>query len=352
METYNEIYTRMKNRYIEESGSDFDEKSDIAVRLKVLAGEIYNAETSIEWLKRQIFVTTASGEFLDEIAEQRGISRKAARKASGSVTFGVSAALGYGLVIPSGTVVATQDIVPVRFYTTETVVLGDDQTSVTASAEAELTGVTGNVNARTVTVSVSAPQEIETVINSAAFTDGREAESDSALRERIRDTYVNRANGANAAYYRMLALSVEGVEKVGVIPRLHGANSVGVYVCGNSGAVSAAVLGNVRSLITEKRELLTDITVENAALVDYDLDVTILPKTGYSVSEATTACRSAFEEYINALPAGAKLYLSELGKRLLDTGSIDNYEFDVFMENRQLAGSQCFRPGTITIRTA
>ena len=72
METYNEIYTRMKNRYIEESGSDFDEKSDIAVRLKVLAGEIYNAETSIEWLKRQIFVTTASGEFLDEIAEQRG----------------------------------------------------------------------------------------------------------------------------------------------------------------------------------------------------------------------------------------------------------------------------------------
>ena len=351
METYDEIYQRMKSKYIEESGSEFDEKSDIAIRLRVLAGEIYNAATSMEWLRRQMFVTTASGEFLDEIAEQRGLERKGSRASTGSLTFIVSEPLGYDVVIPEGTVAATQDIVPIRFYTTETVVLGGAQTSVNAQARAELDGALGNVNADTVTVSVSVPQEIEEITNLLPFTDGREPESDSSLRERIRDTYVNRANGANSAYYRMLAMSVEGVEKVGIIPRLHGANSVGVYVCGNRGTVSQSVLDSVRDLVTQKRELLTDITVENAALVAYDLDVTISPKIGYSIAEATIACRSAFEEYINSLPAGAKLYLSALGKRMLETGTIDNYEFDAFMENRQLAGSQCFKPGNITIRT-
>ena len=41
METFDEIYARMKAKYIEESGSEFLETSDIAIRLRVLAGEIY-----------------------------------------------------------------------------------------------------------------------------------------------------------------------------------------------------------------------------------------------------------------------------------------------------------------------
>ena len=53
METFDEIYARMKAKYIEESGSEFLETSDIAIRLRVLAGEIYNAQTSLEWLKNR-----------------------------------------------------------------------------------------------------------------------------------------------------------------------------------------------------------------------------------------------------------------------------------------------------------
>lgn len=40
METYDEIYGRMKNAYEHETGDSFNEVSDIAIRLKVLAGEI------------------------------------------------------------------------------------------------------------------------------------------------------------------------------------------------------------------------------------------------------------------------------------------------------------------------
>lgn len=40
METYDEIYGRMKNAYEHETGDSFNEVSDIAIRFKVLAGEI------------------------------------------------------------------------------------------------------------------------------------------------------------------------------------------------------------------------------------------------------------------------------------------------------------------------
>ena len=49
MDTYDEIYGRMKNVYEQETGDSFNEKSDIAIRLKVLAGEIFKVQTNLEW---------------------------------------------------------------------------------------------------------------------------------------------------------------------------------------------------------------------------------------------------------------------------------------------------------------
>jgi uncharacterized phage protein gp47/JayE len=80
VETFDEIYARMKAKYIEESGSEFLETSDIAIRLRVLAGEIYNAQTSLEWLKKQMFVNTASGENLDYLASEALNAKKQQRQ--------------------------------------------------------------------------------------------------------------------------------------------------------------------------------------------------------------------------------------------------------------------------------
>ena len=77
MITYDEIYNRMKSEFSAKSKYDFDEASDAAIRMRVLAGEIFNAMTNIEWLKNQMFVATASGElktaflFLKEVWSPR-----------------------------------------------------------------------------------------------------------------------------------------------------------------------------------------------------------------------------------------------------------------------------------------
>ena len=48
MITYDEIYNRMKSEFSAKSKYDFDEASDAAIRMRVLAGEIFNAMTNIE----------------------------------------------------------------------------------------------------------------------------------------------------------------------------------------------------------------------------------------------------------------------------------------------------------------
>ena len=68
----------MRETFSDKAGFSPDDASDIGIRLKVLAGEIYSACSQAEFLKRQAFPQTAEGDFLDLHARQRGISRKPA----------------------------------------------------------------------------------------------------------------------------------------------------------------------------------------------------------------------------------------------------------------------------------
>ena len=108
MITYDEIYNRMKSEFSAKSKYDFDEASDAAIRMRVLAGEIFNAMTNIEWLKNQMFVATASGEYLDYFASQRGIERKQAQKAQGEITFFINEPVENSIFIPKGSMVLLQ----------------------------------------------------------------------------------------------------------------------------------------------------------------------------------------------------------------------------------------------------
>lgn len=75
-----------------------DDASDIGIRMKTLAGEIFSLESSLDFLKRQMFPTTATGEYLDKHAEMRGLKRKPAIKASGKLMFYVERPLSYSLL--------------------------------------------------------------------------------------------------------------------------------------------------------------------------------------------------------------------------------------------------------------
>ena len=77
-ETYESILSRLQRRFQELAGFPADDASDIGIRLKVLAGELFSACTNLDWLQRQVFPQTAQGIQLDYHAQQRGIQRKSA----------------------------------------------------------------------------------------------------------------------------------------------------------------------------------------------------------------------------------------------------------------------------------
>uniref|UniRef100_UPI003FEF8B48 baseplate J/gp47 family protein n=1 Tax=Ruminococcus bromii TaxID=40518 RepID=UPI003FEF8B48 len=317
METYDEIYGRMKNAYELETGDSFNEVSDIAIRLKVLAGEIFKLQTNLEWWKRQMFAVSASGECLDKLASQRGIERKKAMKSTGEITFNISQPCSHDIVIPKGCVVATADLVPVRFVTTEDEEISAGNTLVSVYAEAEQAGSNGNIGLGYAVVPVSVPTEIETVTNREKFTGGCDAETDDELRKRIRDTYINTSNGTNAAYYEQLALTVDGVAKASAVGKARGVGTVNVYVTG-----ADASLGT---------------------------NVVAYAEDGYSSGEVKELLKNAFAEYVNSIPIGGTFRLSELGARLIDTGCITNYNWNTDMQDVTVAKSQCFTVGTVTI---
>lgn len=349
METYDEIYGRMKNAYEHETGDSFNEVSDIAIRLKVLAGEIFNLQTNLEWWKRQMFAVSASGECLDKLASQRGIERKKAMKSTGEITFNISQPCSHDIVIPKGCVVATADTVPVRFVTTENEEISAGNTLVSVYAEAEQAGSNGNIGLGCAVVPVSVPTEIETVTNREKFTGGCDAETDDELRKRIRDTYINTSNGTNAAYYEQLALTVDGVAKASAVGKVRGVGTVNVYVTGADTSLGTNVVAKVQSLLEKQRELNVDVIVANAQRTACNMSVVAYAADGYSSGEVKELLKNAFAEYVNSIPIGGTFRLSELGARLIDTGCITNYNWNTDMQDVTVAKSQCFTVGTVTI---
>lgn len=339
----------MKQKYCEESGAAFDEASDIAIRLRVLAGEIYSAQAELEWVKRQLFAATATGEYLEYIGAQRGIVRKPAAKATGKLVFSVNDPRDTRIVIEEGAIVATTDGNPVRICTTEEKSIPPYGTSVEVEAEAELAGFQGNIANHCEMIPVSAGLDADVITNTTAFTGGEDEESDEMLRERIRRAFISQPNGMNAAYYEQLALSLNEVKKVCVLNRARGVGSVGIYVATQSGGVSATTLETLRDLINSRGCIDLDFIVENATAATYDLNVTVSGKTGYSAAEIRAQVTGAFEEYLSHLPIGGTLYLSELGRCLLNTGCLYNYVFSNTMLDKVADASQYHSPGSVTI---
>lgn len=326
--TYEEILNTMVDKYCELSGYTVSEESDIMLRLKVLAGEIYTNSVASEFLKRQMFPTTASGEYLDNHALERGLIRKEAVKATGEVTFSVAQASDTDIVIEQGTVVSTSGDDVKQFVTDETVTLSAGSLSITVEATAVNGGTDYNVLQNTITVLVTPPTGITGVTNAKVFKGGVDKESDDELRNRVLYSYQDISNGTNAVYYKRLAQSVPGVYSASVISQARGAGTVDVHICGKGSAtVNKDHIAQVQQLLDENRELNVDVEVLYANAVNTSFTFEIEVEDGYSFDELCTILTEKITEYIDSLGVGKPALLCDLGDIIYHTDGVKNYEF-------------------------
>lgn len=325
MPTYDEILARMTEKYKEISGNTPSETSDIYVRLQVLSGELYSAYMTMDWLKRQMFVQTCTGECLDLHAAERGLERREASKSVGSVVFGVSEPTVQEISIPKGTVIATNEENPLRFETVESAVIPVGALSIHAQIKALGEGRAYNVKAGKITVMVTPVAGVHTVTNPDDCTSGTDRENDENLRERIIRSYKFASNGTNCAYYKTIATEVEGVSGAGVVPRGRGAGTVDVYISAQGSEVSDETLDAVQEKLSTLREVNVDVAVYRAEPESVDLIIYLDVCDGYEFSQVAQACKSIVVDYINTRGVGDSVMLSDLGDMLYHTEGVADF---------------------------
>lgn len=348
MITYNDILSRMQDKFKDLSGYSADEASDIGIRLKVLAGEIYSSYTNLEFIKTQMFPQTATGTYLDMHAMQRGLQRIGATKSSGTLTFSRAENILYDVTIPKGTVCATAQINGVRYVTLEDAYIASGQSSVSVPAESETAGSIANALKSAITVMVTPPAGISAVTNESAFVGGSDSESDDDLRQRLLYSYKNISNGSNCAFYRDIALGFDDVYSVSVINRPNGSGTVDIYVANNGAVLESNKMSEIQSKINSLKEINVNAQVKAPALVSVSITLNIVVKDGYDSNTVKANCEANIANYFSTLKIGQDVFLADIANVVYNTEGIINYQFTNFTD-RSISDVQLATLGTTTI---
>ena len=90
MKTYDEILTAMKKAFFDSCGRNVDNMGDIDARFQAVASELFSLGCKNDFLLKQAFPQTATGDYLDRHAAMRDIQRHTGTKAHGVLRFSVS----------------------------------------------------------------------------------------------------------------------------------------------------------------------------------------------------------------------------------------------------------------------
>ena len=334
MKTYEEILSEMKDEYYELTGVQCDDATDIAIRFKVFAGQLFALYSKCESIMREAFPQTANGDYLQYHAAERGILRKEATYAQGLLTFYRDSESLTDISIPAGTICSTEGDDAKRFVTTAAATLTSGATSVTVSARAQNSGKAYNAGAGTVCVMVTPPQSIMSVRNTSAFTGGSDSEDDEALRRRLLETYSCVSNGANAAFYREVALRHSGIGDANVIPRRRGRGTVDVAIVSPSNTpASTQAINEVGVMLRDAREVGVDISVFNAQILPLYINVSVKAKTGYSTESLVARTREKITEFVNLIGIVKTLYIKDLYRALSEVEGMENFTVHTPMED-------------------
>lgn len=328
MESYNSILSRMENEYKETTGYIPDEYSDTGIRMRILAGEVFNLCSNIQWLKNQLFATTAQNEYLDYHAEERGLKRKHSLKAKGEVLFALEYTINSDVLIPKGTVVSTSDETPLRFITTRDGVIKSGSVNVKVPVEAEYGGKKYNVATGKIDCANTAVQNVILIYNPAPITGGSDEENDEKLRERLLYIHNHHNNSTNTAYYKNLAHSVPGVYSVGVIPKERGVGTINVYINREGQDASTELIDQVQQLLSTEREVNVNVQVRSATRTNVNVHIYLDIMENYSFDDVKHNVEVVAKEYVDSLGIGNSMYLSNLAIAIRGVEGVKGFFYD------------------------
>ncbi len=323
MKTIDEIYQEMLVCFGERTGLEPQGGCDLSARLYALAAQVYALYVQADWVVRQAFPQTAEGEYLDRHAQLRGLERKPAVAAVGTVRFTAGEAAAAARDIPQGTVCMTAGLV--RFETTAPAVLAAGELAVDVPIRALEAGSLGNVSAGAITSMAVAPVGISVCSNPEPCSGGADGEEDGALRVRVLETFKRLPNGANSAFYQQGALSFDQVAAAAVIPRPRGVGSVDIVPATLAGLPGEELLEELEDYFEQRREIAVDLKVRAPETVTVHIAVKVEPGEGRNRAEVLARVEEAIRGWFTGRLLGQRVLRAKLGEIIYHCDGVANY---------------------------
>ncbi len=322
--TYNELINEMKGKYFDCCGELPDDNSETAKRLEAVASELYSLSCYGDYIFKQAFIQTATGESLDLHAQLRGVTRKTADYSKGTLTFYVNEPASEDIVIPSGTVCSVSKKPYLQYATDSEAVISSGTVLACVSAAAIATGEEYNVNEGEITVMVNAPAGVSAVINDDCFCGGASDESDDSLRKRIINHYSMPPNGVNCQSVENVVLNLDFVTDCKISP------------AETAGVINAAVRVKDNELTSDKISLIqnaigiselvgANVSVTLARQASFNIVVDAKIRAGFDKTKISEQITSSVNEICSALKIGEALMMNLISKKLVMIDGINTF---------------------------
>ena len=315
VEAYNAVATRPANTGANSSlGPVFNGAALLATALQ---GQVI-------YVNAVARLATSTGADVDSFVNPFGLTREPEVDSTGTVTFSTSSPASSQILIYPGTVVQTIDGIQFSVIADTTqsgwsvslgaYVIGTGTSSVNATVQALVGGVGGNVLAQTITQIVGsatypAPAGVSGVVNSAAFTNGANQESDAALKARF--ALFMQGRWANDA---AIETAVDGVQSGLTFSLGDGLDQNGnatpnyftvlVNELNQSTGPTSSLIASVNSAVLASRAVGVPYQVIGPQLLTVNASVTLQLAPGSSTSAITAAAQAAFTSYLNNIGLG------------------------------------------------
>lgn len=283
--------------------ADISQDSDYFIRASSVASCATGIYQDQGWIVRQIFPDTADIEFLELHCRTRGVVRKPANTATGTINLTGEP----GATVASGLTV-TRDAL--SFVTTEQETIGLDG-KLTVTAQSTVQGSAGNTAQLMSGTLSSTPDGVDTTVIIGLMRGGTDQESPEELLARLLDIIRRPPAGGNKYDYKRWALEIPGVTAAYVYPLRRGLGTVDIVITSADGLPSEAIIAATQAHIDDVRPVTAKSSlVMSPTIKTFDIDVKVA-LSGMTLDVAATLIKDTLNNYINRLIPGETFIRSQ-----------------------------------------
>lgn len=322
------IIANYESRYKELTGKEISLAPADPMRILIyaLTLDLYQIEQYVERAGKQDLLKYSYGDYLDNLAAGRGVTRQQAAAATVTIRFTLSEVKTYAVGIPAGTRITNGDGVYFQTLEYDEVPVG----SLTVDIEAECleTGETGNnLTAGQLNVLVDPVAYVASVSNIDTSSGGTDLETDESLAERVflaPSSYS--VAGPDDAYIYWAKTYNNNIGSV--MPTSPNPCEVKIYILMKDGTIpETSVVNGLESYLQDSniRPLTDQVTVAAPTTQSFTVDLTyyINRSDSKKATSIQTAVTDAVDEYIKwqTTEIGKDINPSELIKRVITAGA-------------------------------